>query len=99
MHRLLLLLTLTVLPLLGHTTEEPKFEVIRQIDTVELRLVAASQWAAMRYSGTWSQANDEEHLGELQAALVAASVATQGHPVLARYNGPMTPWLLRRNEI
>ena len=49
MHRLLLLLTLTVLPLLGHTTEEPKFEVIRQIDTVELRLVPTSQWAAIRY--------------------------------------------------
>lgn len=99
MHRLLLLLTLTVLPLLGHTIKEPKFEVIRQIDNVELRLVPASQWAAMRYSGTWSQADYEEHLGKLQAALAATGVATQGQLVLARYNGPMTPWLLRRNEI
>jgi hypothetical protein len=66
---------------------------------VQLRLVPASQWAAIRYSGTWSQANYDEHLAKLQAALAAAGVATQGQPVLARYNGPMTPWFMRRNEI
>lgn len=196
MHRLLLLLSLTAVPLLSHAIEEPKFEVVRQIDTVEvrqyapyvvaevvldataedagsrafpilagyifgknkgerkfamtapvtqtaaplkmemtapvtqaavpggmrvqfmlpadvslesapepldprvqLRVVPASQWAAIRYSGTWSQANYDEHLGKLQAALAAAGVATQGQPVLARYNGPMTPWFMRRNEI
>ncbi|WP_416222144.1 heme-binding protein [Sphaerotilus sp.] len=26
-------------------------------------------------------------------------MATQGQPVLARYNSPMTPWFMRRNEI
>ena len=66
---------------------------------VQLRLVPASQWAAIRYSGTWSQANYNEHLGKLQTTLAAAAVATQGEPVLARYNGPMTPWFMRRNEI
>jgi hypothetical protein len=196
MNRLLLLLTLTAMPLFSHAIEEPKFEVIRQIDTVELRhyapyvvaevvldataedagsrafpilagyifgknkgerkfamtapvtqtatpvkmemtapvtqaavpggmrvqfvlpegvtlesapepldprvqlrLVPASQWAVIRYSGTWSQANYDEHLGKLQATLAAAGVATQGQPVLARYKSPMTPWFMRRNEI
>jgi len=66
---------------------------------VQLRGVPASQWAVIRYSGTWSKANYDEHLGKLQADLAAAGVATQGQPVLARYNGPMTPWFLRRNEI
>lgn len=66
---------------------------------VQLRLVPASQWATIRYSGTWSQANYDEHLGKLQAALATAGVATQGQPVFARYNGPMTPWFMRRNEI
>jgi hypothetical protein len=66
---------------------------------VQLRLVAASQWAAIRYSGTWSQANYDEHLALLKAALDKAGVATQGQPVLARYNAPFTPWFLRRNEI
>jgi hypothetical protein len=196
MHRLLLSLTLAAMPLFSHAIEEPKFEVIRQIDTVELRqyapyvvaevvldataedagnrafpilagyifgknkgekkfemtapvtqtaapvkmemtapvtqaavpggmrvqfvlpagvtlesapepldprvqlrLVPASQWAAIRYSGTWSQANYDEHLALLKAALDKAGVATQGEPVLARYNAPFTPWFLRRNEI
>ena len=66
---------------------------------VQLRLVPASQWATIRYSGTWSQANYDEHLALLQAALEQAGVETQGEPVLARYNAPMTPWFLRRNEI
>lgn len=196
MSRFLLLLTLTVTPLFSHAIEEPKYEIIRQIDTVELRqyapyvvaevvldttaedagsrafpilagyifgknkgekkfamtapvtqtsapvkmemtapvtqaavpggmrvqfvlpkgvtlesapepldprvqlrLVPASLWAVIRYSGTWSQANYGEHLGKLQATLAAAGVATLGQPVLARYNGPMTPWFMRRNEI
>ena len=66
---------------------------------VQLREVPASQWAVIRYSGLWSQANYDEHLALLKAALDAAGVATQGEPLLARYNGPITPWFLRRNEI
>ena len=66
---------------------------------VQLRVVPAGTWAVIRYSGTWSQSNYLEHLGELKASLDAAGVATQGEPVLARYNGPFTPWFMRRNEI
>jgi hypothetical protein len=66
---------------------------------VQLRLVPAAAWAVIRYSGTWSQSNYLEHLAELKTALEAAGVATQGEPVLARYNAPFTPWFLRRNEI
>ncbi len=66
---------------------------------VQLREVPASQWAVIRYAGLWSQANYQEHLALLKSALEVAGVATQGEPVLARYNPPMTPWFLRRNEI
>ena len=66
---------------------------------VQLRQVPSGTWAVIRYSGTWSQANYQEHLVRLKAALEAAGVATQGEPVLARYNAPFTPWFLRRNEI
>ncbi len=66
---------------------------------VQLRLVAASQWAAIRYSGTWSQSNYDKHLGLLKATLDKAGISTRGEPVLARYNPPFTPWFLRRNEI
>jgi SOUL heme-binding protein len=66
---------------------------------VQLREEPASARAVIRYSGTWSQANYDEHLALLKATLDAAGVATQGEPVLARYNAPFTPWFLRRNEI
>ncbi len=196
MHRLLLLLILGAMPLFGHAIEEPKYEVIRRLDAVELRQYApyvvaevvleataedagskafpilagyifgknkgekkfamsapvtqsaapvrmamtapvtqaavpagmrvqfvlpagvtlasapepldprvqlrgvpAGQWAVIPYTGTWSQANYDEHLAKLQAALASAGVVTQGPPVLARYNSPMTPWFMRRNEI
>ena len=66
---------------------------------VQLRVMPAGTWAVIRYSGTWSQANYLEHLGELKVSLEAVGVATQGEPVLARYNAPFTPWFLRRNEI
>ena len=66
---------------------------------VQLRVVPVGKWAVIRYSGTWSQSNYLEHLGELNVALQKAGVATQGEPVLARYNPPFTPWFMRRNEI
>ena len=66
---------------------------------VQLRQVPAGTWAAIRYSGTWSQSNYLNHLGQLKAGLEAAGVVTHGEPVLARYNAPFTPSFLRRNEI
>ena len=66
---------------------------------VQLRLLPATTWAVIRYSGAWSSSNDQQHLDKLTTALQAAGVATQGEPVLARYNAPFTPWFLRRNEI
>jgi len=66
---------------------------------VQLREVPGGLVAAIRYSGTWSQSNYEHHLERLQAALRAAGIRWTGEPTLSRYNGPMTPWFLRRNEI
>lgn len=66
---------------------------------VHLRVVPAATWAVIRYSGTWSQSNYLEHLGELKVSLDAAGVATQGEPVFARYDPPFTPWFMRRNEV
>lgn len=66
---------------------------------VRLREEPPALRAVIRYSGTWSQANYDEQLGKLQAALAAAGIATEGQPVLARYDSPMTPWFMRRNEV
>lgn len=66
---------------------------------VQLRQVVSVQVAVIRYSGFWSQSNYDEHLTRLQAALRAANLVWAGEPVYARYNGPLTPWFMRRNEI
>ncbi len=66
---------------------------------VRLREEPATTWAVIRYSGTWSQARYDEHLAALRSVVAAAGLNTQGDPVWARYNGPMTPWFMRRNEI
>ncbi|OYU44954.1 MAG: heme-binding protein [Burkholderiales bacterium PBB4] len=70
------------------------------IDTqIRIREVPAHQIAVIKYSGTWSDANYREHLAKLQTALQAAGLTWQGEPVYSRYNGPFTPWFMRRNEI
>ena len=66
---------------------------------VQLREVPARRVAVIRYSGFWSQANFDEHLAQLEAALRAAQLPWAGEPTLSRYNAPFTPWFLRRNEI
>lgn len=70
------------------------------IDTrVHLRDIAPYRVAVIRYSGFWSQANYDDHLAQLQAALRTADLAWTGEPVYSRYNPPFTPWFMRRNEI
>ena len=66
---------------------------------VMLREVAPRRVAVIRYSGFWSEANYSKHLNQLEQGLRAANIAWKGEPVLSRYNGPMTPWFMRRNEI
>jgi hypothetical protein len=66
---------------------------------VRVREEPAAARAVIRYSGTWSQANYDEHLAKLRATVGAAGLVAEGEPVLARYNGPWTPWFMRRNEI
>jgi hypothetical protein len=66
---------------------------------VSLRDIAPSRIAVIRYSGFWSDANYNEHLAKLQAAVRTAQLVPVGEPVYSRYNAPFTPWFLRRNEI
>lgn len=66
---------------------------------VQLRQMPGNRVAVVRYSGTWSQSNYDEHLASLQTALKAAQIAWTGVPTLARYDPPFKPWFMRRNEI
>jgi len=67
--------------------------------TVHIAEQPARRVAALRYSGTWSRKNYENHLSELRAALVQAALHPVGEPTWARYDPPWTPWFLRRNEV
>jgi hypothetical protein len=66
---------------------------------IRISLRPARTMAVRRYSGTWSEANYREHRAALYEAIEAARLEPLGPPVWARYNAPMTPWFLRRNEI
>ena len=66
---------------------------------VRLREEPAATWAVIRYSGTWSQDRYQAQLAELRATLARAGLQADGEPLWARYNGPLTPWFMRRNEV
>lgn len=66
---------------------------------VVIRELPARSLATLRYSGTWSKRNYQEHLERLVATLREQGYEPLGEPIWARYNPPFTPWFLRRNEI
>ncbi len=55
--------------------------------------------AVKRYSGSTSHSRYKKEEAKLLAALAADDVALVGEPRFARYNGPFTPWFMRRNEV
>jgi hypothetical protein len=66
---------------------------------VTLKPVAEQRVVAITYSGTWTQANYEEHLQKLRDTAQRQGLQVEGEPVYARYNGPWVPWFMRKNEI
>ena len=66
---------------------------------VVIREIAPSLTAATRYSGRWSRSGYTEHLQQLQSALERDGLRAVGAPRFARFDSPMKPWFLRRNEV
>ena len=66
---------------------------------IRIAVRPARTMAVRRYTGTWSEANYTEHRTALFEALEAAGLEPLGAPVWARYNAPVTPWFMRRNEV
>ncbi len=66
---------------------------------VKLREIPAHRMAVVRYSGRWTKKRYQSHLEALLTWVSAKDLAARGEPVFARYNGPFTPWFMRRNEI
>jgi hypothetical protein len=66
---------------------------------IRIREVPSRRLAAIRYSGTWSRKNYDQHLRELRDTLRQHGYQAVGEPIWARYDPPFKPWFLRRNEI
>lgn len=75
------------------TTPEPKDP------NVSIREVPTRLIAAVRYSGFWSEKNYHRNLVKLQNWIANNRLTPVGEPTWARYNPPLMPWFLRRNEI
>ena len=75
------------------TTPEPKDP------NVTIREVPGRLVAAVRYSGFWSEEGYLRNLSRLRDWMANNRLALSGEPIWARYNPPLTPWFLRRNEI
>ncbi len=66
---------------------------------VTLRAVPAELLAVRRFSGRWTDARFGEELQRLRSAVAEAGLKVKGEPVLSRFDPPMMPPFLRRNEI
>jgi hypothetical protein len=66
---------------------------------VKLVELPPTRYAAIRFSGWWSDALFTEKNAELLAWMKARGMAPAGEPTFAYYNDPFTPGFLRRNEI
>ena len=66
---------------------------------VKLWAMPARAVAVIVCSGTWSQIRYDEHLKKLKIALEQDGLRWHGEPMWARYDPPLKPGFLRRNEI
>jgi hypothetical protein len=75
------------------TTPEPLDDRVKIVEVPE-RVVAA-----LRFSGRWSNSIFKKKSEELLAEIENAGLKVAGQVFSMRYNGPFTPWFLRRNEV
>jgi len=58
----------------------------------------AGRYAVLRFSGSRSQANEQEALGKLREWMKARDLKEMGAPTFAYFDPPWTPSPMRRNE-
>jgi len=68
-------------------------------DRVKIVEVPERTVAALRFSGRWSNSIFKKKSEELLAEIENAGLKVAGQVFSMRYNGPFTPWFLRRNEV
>ncbi len=75
------------------TTPEPLDDRVKIVELPN-RVVAA-----LRFSGRWSNSIFKKKAEELLDEIENAGLKVAGQVFSMRYNGPLTPWFLRRNEV
>jgi hypothetical protein len=75
------------------TTPEPLDERVKIVEIPERTV------AALRFSGRWSDSVFKKKSEDLLVETKNAGLKTSGKVFSMRYNGPYTPWFLRRNEV
>ena len=66
---------------------------------VQTRQIPQQLAAAARFSGRWTRKGFEDRGAALRRAVAAAGLRPNGPVRYARFNPPLTPWFLRRNEV
>lgn len=66
---------------------------------VHLRAVPETVAAVISFSGRWTSASYQNHLDTLKRAVAAAGLTPLGTPRFARFDPPIKPSFMRRNEI
>ena len=61
-------------------------------------IVKGGKYAVIKYSGRSTYKNFERHSKVLLEALATEKIKTVDHPIKATFNGPLTPFFMRRNE-
>jgi len=75
------------------TMPEPIDERVKIVEMPE-RVVAV-----LKFSGRWSNSIFKKKSKEMLEELTKAEIETAGQVFTMRYNGPFTPWFMRRNEV
>lgn len=66
---------------------------------VRIKEIPERDIAVLKFSGRWKSSNFEDKSEQLLRQLAKLGIKTKGNLFSMRYNGPLTPWFLRRNEV
>ena len=68
-------------------------------EDLSIVVVKGGKYAVMKYSGRSTVKNFEKHSNLLLEALSVNKITTLYDPIKATFNGPLTPFFVRRNEV
>ncbi len=68
-------------------------------ERIRIREVPGRTMVVRSFTGMWTNGNYERHESELLDYVSERDMQVVGNPVIARYDCPMTPFFMRRNQV